>query len=89
FNNIYRVCLEKIKRENEFNKTDIIFDVPLAILGNTEYKSIDCLDFIENKLRALHIDTYKLSARSIFISWLYVEVNKLNLKFPPNSDKNI
>lgn len=72
---IYKICLEKINRANSINKTDIVFEVPDLIFECADYSSAGCLEFIENKLRGLYIDTYKLSRNAVFISWLYIEIN--------------
>ena len=78
YRKIYYMVLNKIKMVNKINDTtDIIYDVPEAIFGMKHYSSIECLDYIESKLRSLYyMDTLKLSNKSIFISWKHIEDNR-------------
>lgn len=76
YQNIYRVCLEKIKKQDPLFITDIIFEVPDIIYSNADYKSENCLEYIEKKLNDMYIDTYRLSSNSIFITWKFIELHK-------------
>jgi hypothetical protein len=75
---IYNVVLKKIKNVNKINDTtDIIYDVPEIIFGIKDYRSDDCIEYIQTKLRNLYyMDTLKLSNKSIFISWKNIEDNR-------------
>jgi hypothetical protein len=75
YKRITDTCLNNIKSANKIYQTDIIFNVPLTVLGCNEYDSLECLDYIEYKLRKLHMDTYIISKTTIFISWLHIEDN--------------
>ena len=78
YKKITDVCLNKIKNANKINQTDIIFNVPLTVFGCNEYNTWNCLDYMEYKLRKLHMDTYVMSETTIFISWLNIENNMKN-----------
>ena len=78
YKRITDVCLNKIKNANKINQTDIIFNVPLTVFGCNEYNPWGCLDYMEYKLRKLHMDTYIMSEITIFISWLNIENNMKN-----------
>jgi hypothetical protein len=72
----YERCLDKIKIANSLNKIEICFDVPRIIMGCHGYRSEDCIDYIQQKLRVQGIDTLELNKNSIYISWLYLELNR-------------
>ena len=69
YKKIFHICLDKINDANKMNQSDIIFNVPVAIFRLPDYNSIECLQYIEKKLRELKIDTLIISNKSIFISW--------------------
>lgn len=74
YNIYYNLCINKIKKANAIKKTDLIFTVPKYIFGNYEYNSIDCIDFIENKLHKSNFDTTKINEKTLFITWIYLEL---------------
>jgi hypothetical protein len=76
YNKLFDRCIERINIANKMNKTDICFDIPEYILGCNDYIVSECLDFIQNKLRSLYIDTLKITNNSLFISWMYIELNR-------------
>ena len=76
YNLVYDLCINKITQANILGLTDIIYEVPDIIFGLHEYSPVDCLEFLERKLRLLKIDTYKVPPYSLFISWYYIEINK-------------
>jgi len=76
YKKIFTLCLNKITVVNNLNKTDIIYDIPDAIFRCPDYNQLDCMDFLQSRLRRLYMDTLTLSNRSIFISWLNIEDNR-------------
>lgn len=80
YRKVYHMVLNKISTVNKINDTtELIYDVPEAIFGCKDYNSTDCLEYVENKLRNLyHMDTLKLTNKSIFISWKHIEDNRKN-----------
>ncbi len=76
YKSVFNLCLKKIKTANKLNKRDIIYDVPETVLMCPGYNSLDCLLFIEDRLRKLYIDTLIMSLNQIFISWNNVRNNK-------------
>ena len=72
---MYQICWEKIKIANINEKNDIIYKIPLFIADCIDYNPLSCLEYIELELRKLSFDTLKLNNCSIFISWIYLEVN--------------
>lgn len=72
---LYNNCLTNIETVNDVDKTDLYFNVPNKIVGCPEYNSNDCIEYIENKLREQFIDTIKINDNTIFVSWLYLELN--------------
>ena len=69
-------CINNIQDNNDMDITDMIYSVPLYMHMQPKYDSVDCLQYIESKLRKQYLDTYIISKKEIFISWLNVEKNK-------------
>jgi hypothetical protein len=65
----FKECLLKINDAIDMNVTDIFYTVSSAQFGCKIYKSIECLKYIENKLRKKKFDTFIYSQNNIFISW--------------------
>jgi len=72
-NQIYKVkyneCLMKINCAIDINMTDIFFQVTDGYFGCKLYNSIDCINYIQKKLRKKNFDTLIISNFKIFISW--------------------
>ena len=51
------------------NLTDVIFSVGVSYFGYTTYRSIDCLIYIQEKLKNKNFLTLIISNKDIFISW--------------------
>ena len=86
YRKVFRICLKKITEANRLNATDIIFEIPKAIFGCTEYNQIECNKYVEKKLKMLYLDTLPLSKKSLFISWKNIQSNINNSK--KNNNKN-
>jgi hypothetical protein len=71
FNN----CYDKIKILNAGNKIDLIYEVPRVVPDCAGFRPIDCIQFIETKLRSSGMDACKLSQTKLFITWKYIEAN--------------
>jgi len=80
YEKVFNMCLKKINLANNMNKTEIVYDVPEAIYGHFDYVVIDCLEYINSKLKIMDLDTILLSEKSIYISWLYLEENRNRIK---------
>ncbi len=76
YNKLFERCFERILTADKMKKNNICFDIPEHILGCNEYVVCECMDFLENKLRSLYMDTLRITPNSFFISWLYIELNK-------------
>lgn len=75
YEKIFNIILNKINTTNNLNIYEFVYDVPEAIYGYFDYIRIDCLKYVENKLKELKIDTLILNEKSIYISW-YNLLNK-------------
>ena len=69
YNTKYKECLLKINNTIDANLTDTIFSVGNTYFGYKNYNSIECLKYIESKLKKRNFLTYIYSNRDIFISW--------------------
>jgi hypothetical protein len=76
----YSRCFETIKILNNKNMTDMIFDVPDKVPECPDYNPIDCMDFIESKLKEKYMDIYRINYKTIFITWKYIEFNQFSAK---------
>ena len=65
----YKECLTKIDNAIELNLTDIIFNINISYFGYKYYNSIECLQFIQRKLKEKNFLTMIISNNDIFISW--------------------
>lgn len=65
----YKECLNKINISLELNVTDIIFNVETYYFGFPKYNSLECIKYIELKLKKKNFLTLILSKKDIFISW--------------------
>jgi hypothetical protein len=59
----------KINNAIDINITDIIFEISLANFGIKLYNSLECLYYIQKKLRDNNFDTLIISKSQIFVSW--------------------
>lgn len=70
YEKVFGFCLNKISLANTLNKLEVVYDVPEAMFGSFEYNSIDCLLYIDNKLKDMGFETLLISNSSLYISWL-------------------
>nr|QBK89007.1 MAG: uncharacterized protein LCMiAC02_01000 [Mimivirus LCMiAC02] len=73
----YVICLNRIKKLNKSNITDMIYEIPIMMLNCSRYKPRDCLNYINERLLKQYMDTLILSDSDnrIFISWFHIEEN--------------
>jgi cytidylate kinase len=72
YKKIYNICLNKIDLANSVGKTEMIYDVPIYIHKCDNYTPAECLEYIEDKLKELNIDTLVLSHSALFICWINI-----------------
>jgi hypothetical protein len=76
----YDICSQKIFFANHLGRTDLLFSVPEADPDLPTYNSLACLVYVEKRLRDLCYDTYIINKNTIFITWVYIEVNMNEVK---------
>lgn len=69
YNKKYSECLTKISNTIDIKKTDIFFEVNQSYFGYNKYNSMECLSYIQKKLRKNKFDTLIISPTIIFITW--------------------
>jgi hypothetical protein len=69
YDDLYKECLVKINNVLELNYTDTIFNVGLSYFGYSSYDSLECIKYIESKLKEKNFLTLIISNNDIFISW--------------------
>ena len=72
----FNMILNRIGSAHSFQKSSIICDVPDRVFRCVGYTAQGCIEFIENRLRRLYMDTLQLNDKSIFISWANIDENK-------------
>jgi hypothetical protein len=65
----YKECLVQINNSIELNLTDTIFSVGVSYFGYDQYNSLQCIKYIQEKLKEKLFLTMILSHKDIFISW--------------------
>ena len=65
----FKECLLKINDAIDMNITDIFITISKGHFGCKKYDSLECLKYIENKLRKKKFETLITSKIEIFISW--------------------
>lgn len=74
YDKIFNACLNKINRANNLHKTEVLFDIPEGIYGHNDYNPLQCIEYIDKKLKDMCLDTLILK-QSIYISWLNLSDN--------------
>ena len=70
---IYFDCMKKIKDAINVGSTDIFYKVPLENSEYKNYNSINCLNYIEKKLRKNNFKTFiEIDENMIFVTWKYL-----------------
>jgi len=75
YEKIFNMCLKKISLANNLNYTEVIYDIPEAIYGHFDYNPNDCLEYVNNKLKNMHLDTIYMGDKQIYVSWINLEDN--------------
>lgn len=69
FKQIYNNCVIKIKECIKYNKYDIIYTVPKKYIEMPDYKSIDCIKYIEKNLAKLNFQIIIVNDNKMYITW--------------------
>lgn len=72
YKNILRTTYKAINEATNFGKTDVIYKIPHVQVKNKLYNPIDCLLYVEKKLRSMKFETLKLNNYSLFITWFNI-----------------
>jgi hypothetical protein len=72
FESKYKDCLLRINNSIDLNKEELIFKVDDIYFGYNNYKSSECINFINEKLIKKKFKTQILSKNEIFINWSMV-----------------
>lgn len=71
----YNRCMEKIKLALRHGKDCTLYYLPLKLYEYPYYNSIECLEYIRDKLKELKFDTHINTKTSIFVDWKFIEIN--------------
>ncbi len=72
YQSIINNCLEKIKRADMVDKTDIIFNVMNNELINPNFDINECFYKLQKRLRNLKFKTIRISSTELFITWHHI-----------------
>lgn len=78
YNEIFNICMSNIKIAFSIGKEDLIYKIPFYVSGIPEYNTKDCLTFIKQRIMELYMDSSIISQNEIFITWHYIELNRIN-----------
>jgi hypothetical protein len=73
--NIYNNLILKINKEDDRQKTFLIFNIPQVMLSCPEYSYLDCISYIKHHLEENKIDMLMLDNYIMFVSWKNIEKN--------------
>lgn len=73
---LFKLCIKKINDAISIGENKIIYEIPYDVPLVTEYSFSECMEYINNKIKKLHMDTIIVSQLSIFISWEFIEENR-------------
>ena len=75
YSKIYGICTNKINDAISVGNSELIFDIPYKVPFVIEYSNVECMEYINEKLKDIDMDTILVSDVSIFISWRFIEEN--------------
>lgn len=78
FKIMLKYCYDRIESADGDQITDILFKVIDVVPDCKGYDSLECLEYISDKLRKQCFDTLILDNTTMFVSWKYLELNKDN-----------
>jgi len=84
----YENCIAKIDVANKLGKTDLLYTVKEFITNCPGYQPQYCIEYIKNKLQNDLFNTYIIDHKTIFITWLYIEMNKDSINPSNNASPN-
>lgn len=76
YEKVFGFCLNKITLANNLNKLEVVYNLPEAIYGSFEYNVVDCLMYVNDKLKDMGLETLILNESTIYISWVNLGKDK-------------
>jgi len=76
YERVYNMCLNRIMFINEMNRQDFIYEIPEAIFGFYDYNKVECIEYIDKRIKKLCFDTIIVNDHSLYISWINIEENR-------------
>ena len=68
----YKECLLKINYSIDMNLTDIFYNVNENFFGYKNYNSLECLKYVQYRLRKKKFETFIINNTIIFVSWINI-----------------
>lgn len=87
YKNILVDILTKIDKKANSKQMNLIYRIPIVIVGETEYNSLTCMNYVIKKIIKQgffcchHVDNY------IYIDWSMIK-NEEYIKYKKNANKN-
>lgn len=75
YDKVFKMCMTRIHTANQLNNTETIYTIPEAAFSYPEYNQEECILHVQKKLRDNNFDTFVLTQKDIYISWLNLEKN--------------
>ena len=76
YKKIFNLCLAKIDSTNKMGLYELVYEIPLAVYRYPDYNPVECIEYLNNKLKILYMDTKILSISEILISWTNIQENR-------------
>ena len=86
--NMYKSCCDAITSANKSGITDILHAVPESVSEILDYDSLECMQYIKNKLNEQKISSTIWDKNKLFITWASLE-KKINNERELLSKKDI
>jgi hypothetical protein len=76
---IFDNCMDRIQKVNESGILEIVMTIPKSVYGHPNYVSVDAINYIDQKLKSVYMDTEILSDNEIYVSWDNIKQNMENV----------
>ena len=72
YRKIYRLSMSKIKLANKMKQNYVMYEVPESVYRCPDYNSLECLIYVQKKLRKLKFSTEIMSDNTLYIDWSFI-----------------
>ena len=88
FRHMLRYCYDRIEAADADHITDIVFTVMDNVPDCKSFDPVECMEYIQEKIRCHDFDTLILNNNSMFITWKYIELKKMKKLTDPSNTQS-